>query len=111
MIKKLWPHARPYGGWIILGIACSAGEAIFELLIPLVMSDIVNIGIPNADETFILANGFKMVLMALVSLALGAGAAICSSIAGQGYHRKRIYKEGLRFVKLHDIRAPALYFG
>ena len=85
MIKKLWPHARPYGGWIILGIACSAGEAIFELLIPLVMSDIVNIGIPNADETFILANGFKMVLMALVSLALGAGAAICSSIAGQGF--------------------------
>ena len=85
MIKKLWPHARPYGGWIVLGIACSAGEAIFELLIPLVMSDIVNIGIPNADESFILANGLKMVLMALVSLALGAGAAICSSVAGQGF--------------------------
>ena len=85
MIKKLWPHARPYGGWIVLGIACSAGEAIFELLIPLVMSDIVNIGIPNADETFILTNGLKMVLMALVSLALGAGAAICSSVAGQGF--------------------------
>ena len=85
MIKKLWPHARPYGGWIVLGIACSAGEAIFELLIPLVMSDIVNIGIPNADESYILANGLKMVLMALVSLALGAGAAICSSVAGQGF--------------------------
>ena len=85
MIRKLWPHARPYGGWIVAGIACSAGEAIFELLIPLVMSDIVNIGIPNADETFILTNGFKMVLLALISLALGAGAAICSSIAGQGF--------------------------
>ena len=71
MIKKLWPHARPYTGWIIAGIACSAGEAIFELLIPLVMSDIVNIGIPNADESFILLNGVKMALMALVSLALG----------------------------------------
>ena len=85
MIKKLWPHARPYGGWIIAGIACSAGEAIFELLIPLVMSDIVNIGISNADQSFILTNGLKMVLMALVSLALGAGAAIFSSIAGQGF--------------------------
>jgi len=85
MIKKLWPHAKPYGGWIVLGIACSAGEAIFELLIPLVMSDIVNIGIPNADEAFILTNGLKMVLMALVSLALGAGAAVFSSIAGQGF--------------------------
>ena len=85
MIKKLWPHARPYTGWIIAGIACSAGEAIFELLIPLVMSDIVNIGIPNADESFILLNGVKMALMALVSLALGAGAAVCSSVAGQGF--------------------------
>ena len=59
MIKKLWPHAKPYAGWIALGVACSAGEAIFELLIPLVMSDIVNIGIPSADEAFILRNGLK----------------------------------------------------
>ena len=85
MIKKLWPHAKPYAGWIALGVACSAGEAIFELLIPLVMSDIVNIGIPNADESFILINGLKMALMALVSLGLGVGAAVCSSIAGQGF--------------------------
>ena len=85
MIKKLWPHARPYGAWIAAGIACSAAEAIFELLIPLVMSDIVNIGIPAADQSYILWHGLKMVLMALVSLALGAGAAVCSSVAGQGF--------------------------
>ncbi|MCF2664530.1 ABC transporter ATP-binding protein [Oscillibacter valericigenes] len=85
MIKKLWPHARPYEAWIAAGIACSAGEAIFELLIPLVMSDIVNIGIPAADQSYILWHGLKMVLMALVSLALGAGAAVCSSVAGQGF--------------------------
>jgi len=85
MIKKLWPHARPYGGWIAAGILCSAGEAVFELLIPLVMSDIVDIGIKNADEAFILSNGLKMVLMALVALALGVGSAIFSSVAGQGF--------------------------
>ena len=50
MIKKLWPHARPYAGWIIAGVACSAGEAIFELLIPLVMSDIVDIGIATGKR-------------------------------------------------------------
>ena len=85
MIKKLWPHARPYAGWIVLGVACSAAEAVFELLIPMVMSDIVNIGIPNADESYILLHGLKMALMALVSLGLGAGGAICSSVAGQGF--------------------------
>ena len=42
MMKKLWPHARPYAKWICVGVACSALEAVFELLIPLVMSDIVD---------------------------------------------------------------------
>ena len=34
MMKKLWPHARPYAMWICVGVACSALEAVFELLIP-----------------------------------------------------------------------------
>ena len=37
MLKALWPHARPYSKWICLGVLCSAAEAVFELLIPLVM--------------------------------------------------------------------------
>ena len=37
MLKKLWPHARPYAPWIAAGVVCSAAEAVFELLIPLVM--------------------------------------------------------------------------
>ena len=85
MMKHLWPHARPFTGWIIAGVLCSAAEAVFELLIPLVMSDIVNIGIPAADQNFILLHGAKMVGMALLSLALGVGAAVCASIAGQGF--------------------------
>ena len=85
MIKKLWPHARPYGGWIIAGIACSAGEAIFELLIPLVMSDIVNIGIPNADQSFILTNGLKMVLMAAAFAQIGVVAASFEQLVKLGF--------------------------
>ena len=85
MMKKLWPHARPYAKWICVGIVCGAAEAIFELLIPLVMSDIVDIGIANGDQAFILRKGVLMVVMALVSLCFGVGAAICSSTAGQGF--------------------------
>ena len=85
MMKRLWPCARPYALWIVAGVVCSAGEAVFELLIPLVMSDIVNIGIPAADEGYILLNGLKMAAMALISLALGVGSAVCSSVAGQGF--------------------------
>lgn len=85
MLKRLWPHARPYAKWIAVGVACSAAEAVFELLIPLVMSDIVDIGIASGDRNFILQKGGLMVVMAMVSLAFGLGAAVCSSVAGQGF--------------------------
>lgn len=85
MLKALWPHARPYSKWICLGVLCSAAEAVFELLIPLVMSDIVDIGIANGDQNFILSKGIQMVVMAMVSLCFGLGAAACSSIAGMGF--------------------------
>ena len=85
MMKKLWPHARPYAGWIAAGVVCSASEAIFELLIPLVMSDIVDVGIATGGQTYIMKKGLLMVVMALISLSFGLGGAVCSSVAGQGF--------------------------
>ncbi|MBQ5927853.1 MAG: ABC transporter ATP-binding protein [Oscillibacter sp.] len=85
MMKKLWPHARPYLPIIFLGVICSAAEAVFELLIPLVMSDIVDIGIATGDVDYILKKGFLMVGLALISLAFGLGSAALSARAGQGF--------------------------
>ncbi len=85
MRNKLWPHARPYSLWIIAGVACSAMEAVFELLIPLVMSDIVDIGIANGDQAFILRKGGLMIALAVASLCFGLGAAVTSSVAGMGF--------------------------
>ena len=85
MIKRLWPYARPYLPLILCGVFCAAAEAVFELLIPLVMSDIVDIGIKNGDVTFILQKGGLMVVMALVSMAFGIGSAAFSARAGQGF--------------------------
>ena len=85
MLKKLLPYTRPYRLWIAAGVLCSAAEAVFELLIPLVMSDIVDIGIKNADQTFILHKGGLMMAMALVALLFGLGSAVCSSVAGLGF--------------------------
>ena len=85
MTKKLWPHARPYALWILTGVACSAAEAVFELLIPLVMSDIVDIGIANGDQSFILRKGALMIALAVASLCFGLGAAVTSSVAGMGF--------------------------
>ena len=85
MLKKLGSYARPYSKWIALGVLCSAAEAIFELLIPLVMADIVNIGIETADQDYILRKGVLMACMAIISLCFGLGSAAFSSVAGQGF--------------------------
>ena len=85
MLKKLGSYVRPYFKWVVLGMACSAAEAIFELLIPLVMADIVNIGIATADQNYILRKGVLMACMAVVSLCFGLGSAAFSSVAGQGF--------------------------
>ena len=85
MIKKLWPYTAGYRKWILLGVLCSASEAVFELLLPLVMADIVGTGIPAGDVNYILTRGLLMVAMALLSMGLGIGAAFLSSRAGQGF--------------------------
>ena len=98
--KKLFDYTAGYRGLIILGILCSAGEAVLELLLPQVMSDIVDIGIQNGDRDYILMAGLKMVLMALVALALGVGAAVLASKAGMGFGanlRAAEYRQVQRF--------------
>ena len=85
MKKKLSDYTAGYRALIVLGVLCSAGEAVLELLLPQVMSEIVDSGIKNADKDYILLAGLKMVLMALVALALGVGAAVLASKAGMGF--------------------------
>ena len=84
MIRKLAPYTKGYRIWIILGVLCSAGEAVLELLLPKAMSQIVDVGIANGDKAYILAMGLKMILMALASLVMGVGAAALAARAGPG---------------------------
>ena len=81
MIRKLAPYTKGYRVWIFLGVLCSAGEAVLELLLPKAMSQIVDVGIAAGDRDYILRKGLLMVGMALVSLAFGVGAAVLSSVA------------------------------
>ena len=85
MIKKLWPYVRPYRKWLILGIACSAAEAVFELLIPLAMAKIVDVGIQQGNAAYTVQMGVAMIVMALVSLCFGVGASYCASLTGMGF--------------------------
>ena len=89
MIRKLAPYTKGYRVYILLGILCSAGEAVLELMLPKAMSNIVDYGIGGnggaGDRTYILTMGLKMGLMALICLALGVGAAALAAKAGMGF--------------------------
>lgn len=60
-------------------------EVIFEVRIPVLMSKIVDVGIPRKDMTYILQTGGLMVAMALISLCCGAMTAKFGAIASMGF--------------------------
>ena len=63
---------------------CITAESLFELLIPLIMADIVDIGVANGDKAYIFRQGGWMLVCAAAALLLGIGSAQFSAIAGQG---------------------------
>ena len=85
MIKKLAPYMKKYKTPLILGVLCAALEAVFELLIPLVMAKIVDVGISSGDTWYTIKMGILMVLMAAISLSFGIALSKFSAIAGQGF--------------------------
>ncbi len=85
MIKKFAPYLSKYKKWVGMGCLCGIMEAVFEMLIPLVMANIVDIGVQNHDAAYTVRMGLVMTVMAVVSMGFGMGLARCSSIAGQSF--------------------------
>ncbi len=83
-MKNFFSYARKYRKEFILAIICIEVETIFELIIPLIMSDIIDIGIVNNDRNYILLKGFQMIICALISLVLGHACAKYTAACGNG---------------------------
>ena len=63
-------------------------EATFDLLVPLVVARIINVGIANGDQGFILRNCGLLVLMALIGLLCSFTAQFFASRAATGVSTK-----------------------
>ncbi len=96
MFKHLIPCIKEYKKQTILSPLLVIGEVILEVLIPILMANIIDIGIANKDMSYIIKTGALMVLMSLISLSFGAGAARCSAVAATGFaknlRQKLFYK-------------------
>ncbi len=100
MIRKLYPYTKGYRPYMLLGILCSAAEAVLELLLPLTMSNIVDIGIVSGDRSYILTAGIKMVVMAALAMLLGITASAAAARAGMGFGanlRLAVYEQVQKF--------------
>ncbi|MBQ2846630.1 MAG: ABC transporter ATP-binding protein [Clostridia bacterium] len=85
MIKTLLKQTKGYRLLSLLSPLLIIVEVYMEVQIPFVMADMVNNGIlAGAGIEYILKEGGKMVVMALISLLAGAGAARFAAQAGMG---------------------------
>ena len=85
MLKTFLPYAKKYWLAALLTPLCLVGEVLLETRIPVLMSNIVDIGIPNQDIRYVLQVGLSMMLMALFSLAFGALASVFGARASMGF--------------------------
>jgi len=83
-MKKFLSYASAYKKEMILAILCIEAETVFELIIPMIMADIIDVGIANQDKMYILYKGGQMVLCALIALILGHIYARLSASCGNG---------------------------
>ena len=74
-MKRLMPYLRPYRRECVLAPLFKMTEAVFELLVPLVVAVIIDRGIPSGDRGLILRMGGVLVALgAGVLLGLGSAA-------------------------------------
>ena len=84
MLRKLFSYMKQYTIYAYLAKFCVMVECVFELVIPLIMADMVDVGVANADRAYIFQKGGLMVFCALLALVLGMGSAKFSAMCGQG---------------------------
>ena len=85
MDKKLLRSVREYKKQSFLTPVLVAAEVFVEVLIPLLMAKIIDVGIMNGDMAYLIKLGALLVLLAVVALFFGAKAGQLAAVASSGY--------------------------
>ena len=85
MNRKLLRSVREYKRQTIQTPILVALEVLMEVLIPLLMANIIDIGITQGDMGYIIRLGLLLIAMALLALIFGAKAGQTAAIASAGY--------------------------
>ncbi len=87
MVKKILGELHEFKLPSILTPLCMIGEVIAEMIIPVLMGRIVDLGINGADLGYIIRTGLMMIIVAILGLLAGIGGAFFGSRASTGLAR------------------------
>ena len=85
---KIFKYMKPYKKECILGPLFKFIEASFELFVPLVVAQIIDVGIANYDKVYILKMVGVLVLLGFAGLAFSITAQFFSAKAAVGFASK-----------------------
>ena len=84
MLRRIFSYMKQYKGYAVIALVCVGVECVFELVIPLIMADMVDVGVATGDRAYIFEKGMLMIGCALCALVLGIGSARFGALCGQG---------------------------
>lgn len=99
MFKKLAKYVKEYKKSAILTPIFVVLEVVMEVIIPLLMAQIIDVGIQNGDVKYILEIGGLLIVSAILSLTFGMLSGRFAAKASAGY-AKNLRKE--MFHKVQD---------
>lgn len=113
MLRRLFSYMHQYKKYACLALLCITAEAVFELLVPLIMADLVDVGVASGNREYIYMKGLQMAVCAAAALVLGIGSARFSALAGQGMGaelRKAEYEklQAYSFSNIDHFRVSSL---
>lgn len=110
---KLTKYLKGYWGVSIIGAIFKLSEAIFELIVPVIMADIIDTGIANGDVKYILTQGGILIALGVSGLVLALTCQYLASRSAQGFGtrlRRELYSHinGLSFNELDRFGSSSL---
>lgn len=112
-MKSLLPFLKPYRRELFIGPLFKWVEAFFELLVPLVVARLIDVGVKNGDAAYVWSQGGIMILLGLVGLASSLCCQYMASKASQGFGtdlRGAVFAKVMSFsgAELDRFTAPSL---
>ena len=112
-LKHVFSYLKPYRRDLFLAVGLVFVECIFEMVIPMLMSDLVDQGVPSHDMQVILLQGSKMIICAVLALITGLLYARFAARAANGFAaalREAEYRklQQFDFANLDHFSTPSL---